>query len=70
MPTFRVSFPERVVGPVQKSCCQSCMTSCSICSKDVKRGVTLETTATNKREAWDRYHREFPFESIVVTEVF
>ncbi len=43
------------------------MASCPLCTpKDVQRGVYTTITATDKREAWDKMHRQFPFERIVI----
>ena len=64
MPNFRVLFPDRAREPqIGHGAC--CMVTCG---PDVQRGVEVVIQATNKHDAWDKMHREFPFERCTVLE--
>lgn len=65
MKTFIIQFPERVVGEVSSTC--SCgLANCGGAS--VRRGLEVKISATSKHDAWDKMHRQFPFEKIVVLD--
>lgn len=66
MPNFRVLFPDRAREPqIGHGAC--CMVTCG--SPTGERGVEVTIQASDKRNAWDKMHREFPFERIIVQEV-
>jgi len=64
MPNFKVTFPDRVVQPDMNPHRGCCMVACT--GAECKRGVTETISAVDKRDAWDKMHRKYPFERIVV----
>jgi hypothetical protein len=63
MANFKAFFPDRVQTPRREH--SGCgVVACGV--EDLPRGTYMNVEAQNSREAWDKLHRTFPFETIII----
>ena len=63
---YRATFPNRKVYTGRPSCiCHMVACGCGTTPSD----ESMIVEATDERAAWDRVHRQFPLETVIITKI-